>query len=191
LKKYPYERPDAFKNPERYEFAKCEGQSFLDAWKESRDNAITRIVREAKTEGCLLTEKKSIPEGVSLESLLTTAINNMENYSTTLDDGRKTIDALLSKFEIFRRLFSFYTPSLNKAIGSSVASISELVLFGQALSIATRVFEEPQYLSTLLKLTDALCAIPANYYTPSVAEKLAQLIKVEKQLVATWEIKTR
>lgn len=187
---YPYKGWDLFTHPESYEYARCEELDFFVAWQQSRLESCQQIggqVFDANSEPALKLQKRGT--GISLSVILESILAGKVPSGIEASTSKKLIDLLVQKFEVFRRLFDAYTPQLRRAPDAATATLSEYVEFGHVLAHFASIFENAQYLSTLLKLCDALCSAEARNYPPAVAVRLVSLLEREAELVEKFKRK--
>jgi len=171
-----------FRQPESYEYAKCDGADYLTVWRRSRDAALEKL-RARATAGPAAAEAEAAP--VSPPAIPLSDI--LSEVMTAPGDGRARLDVLVAKFEIFRRLFGYYEPDLRRAPYSEVAGLEDYVLFGEVLAAYAERTASPMYVSTLLKLVDALCSVIGDQFSAAAAARLSHVIERERALVRYWQ----
>ena len=189
MSQYLYCDRDLFLQPESYEYAKCEGQDFFDSWLKIRQSKIKKIVEFAansstSSQNTTQGQEISLSEGdSSLTNLLLSAGENLDEPNQV----KWIIDELVKKYEIFKRLYSAYSRSINRLPDAKAASLNEYLMFAQVLANYSEKYDNLQYLSTLLKLLDVLCSLSPDAFDVSQAQQLNQLYQLEKKLVLNWE----
>lgn len=186
---YAYAGRNLFAEVESYEYAKCAGDRFLGAWAHHRREIARLILDGAQRAGVSAPAPAAAPPagGITLADLLSGIADAVAGDGSLAERHRPAVHLLLAKFEIFRRLFRSYTADLRKAPGAEEAGIAEYIQFGNVLALFSRRLDNPLYLSTLLKLVDALCSLPPELFTRAQALGVAELIRLEGELVADWK----
>lgn len=182
---YPYDGRDLFAAPESYEFASCASEDFFAAWRASRDAALERLRRAAGATPSPC-RAEAIPAAHSLRALLEESRRALTLMVADIRKAKPTIDALVQKFEIYRRLFSAYDGELRKAKDATPAMPADYVTFAETLAAWADKTDAPKYLSTLLKTVDALCSLPIDALSGDAAARLAAVIGEERRLVDRW-----
>ena len=171
---YPYIHPAPFKHDMRYDYADCQSDAFMRAWRQARVVARKRFLRvnnaenpgdDASTNECILLEKL----------LLQCQIGN--------ESAHNTLWALLKKFEVFGRLHSHYTPELRRHPNSQLAAYSDYILLAETLIMFAQKESALQYLSTLLKIMDSFCSLDPCILTKQDSRRIIALIDLENSLI--------
>lgn len=188
---YPYVHRNIFSEPETYEFSECRDLDFFRSWQASRKSKLSALgelssIRNGVAEAAEGTWNSS-ENSVSLTLIITAFRDSKMPDGLDTTDSKAIIDSLAQKFEIFRRLFKAYRPNFRRQADVPEASLGEYIAFGHALADAMERYGSPKYLSTLLKLLDALCYLPTSAFTGRDSELLADLIARELQLVTKLE----
>ena len=165
---YPYIHPEPFSRVLRFDYADCQSNSFMQAWKETRE-ALKKKLNEA-------TSKDPQPplsgEGTPLITLLQKS-----------RDDTQILWALLKKYEIFGRLHCHYDINLRKAPNAHPASIQDYITLAEILAHTAQKEIPLQYCSTLLKIMDAFCGLDINTLTQAEASRILILIDEEEQFI--------
>jgi hypothetical protein len=178
MRTYPYADRDLLAEREKYSYSRCADDDFLEAWRSARQFAVERIVSGASAQ----LKRPVVPavDGVALVDLL------RANPADGIEDGEhayQRIEALVHKFEVFRRLFSHYDADRRRHRLALPAAVDEYLLFGESLATIAERKGPLQALSTLLKLVDRLCSQAAASFTSGEAARLARLVDRERWLV--------
>lgn len=187
--KYTYCDKNLFKEPELYHYADCENADFLPSWRNSRENklkSIRNIEREnssSHSKSSNLNRKELGQKQKSLILILTNLNNDQDNSK----DSNIILRELLKKYEVFRRLYSYYSETINRLPNSELASLDEYLLFAKVLASYAEKNKNLQYLSTLLKLVDALCSLDLKVFDESQLNSLKKIISLENRLILQWE----
>jgi hypothetical protein len=187
---YAYGGRDLFAYPESYEYADCSAPAFLAAWRTARRRILLEIrcaaIDADAAPGTL--DTRDVPVGaVGLGELLSGLKEGRVTGGLALTDAKSVGDELVAKFEIYRRLHSAYDRDLRRMNGAELAGIADYISFGQVLVMFARLPRGAKYLSTLLKLADALASLDRTDWPVGCASAFADLIESEAELVAAWE----
>ncbi|MBM3505704.1 MAG: hypothetical protein FJX65_17790 [Alphaproteobacteria bacterium] len=179
---------DLFAAPETYEFAPCEPVSFFEAWCDAREDAVRLFAeRERATVNTSDRAADSAPLGArTLDDILESLLKAAAAGGPLAPADKRTVDSLLQKFEIFRRLFTHYDGAMRKWDGAALAGPDHYILLAEVLGAWCAKTGNPKYLSTMLKAVDALCALPAESLSASAATRLAAVVEQERRLVDHW-----
>lgn len=163
---YPFRHPAPFQTALRYDFADCSATTFFEGWRAYRQ-MLREKLEELKSDQEL--GASDIPGMISLSNLISRP---------------ESLWPLIRKFEVFGRLFSHYDSDFRKYYAATPATISDYTDFGHALADQAEREECLQYLSTLLKLLDA---ITENVMSGQMAgydpKKLRDLLRREAGLI--------
>jgi len=183
---YPYGGRDLFAEPENYEYAQCEDVSFLTAWRNQRAAIVERLgtVPGRPDDDPVIDAPVS---GTSLIQIMSDIRQDCVSQGLQADTAKEVLDSFVAKFEVFRRLFTAYDASLRKTADATGATIAGYLSFGFALAAFAEQGPRPKYLSTLLKLTDALASQDHTSWAEADRQNFARLLKQEDDLVTVWE----
>ena len=173
---YPYTGRDLFAEPESYAYAKCDGADFLDDWKTSRTAAMESLaVRAMESVTEVGTPHETPPaDAITLKSILQKAPKSVA-----------VLEPWIIKFEVFGRLFEWYRDDGRRHPDSSTARPATYILFAERLCDIAEESGSLKFLSTLLKICDALASQPVTVFRPSEAGALSALFIRELSLVTT------
>ena len=177
---YPYSGRDLFAEPETYEYAPA-GDALVRAWRDSRRRAIDRLVRSAAVGA----PPASRPKSESLDAILDALAAGREPDGYDVKGG--VLAGLVTKFEIFRRLFRSYDRQLRKTSGAAPANPDDYVRFAQIVVAQHENENRGRMLSTLMKLNDALTALPVEQFTAASCRALVAVLEREDVLVQRWQ----
>jgi len=189
MQDYPYFGRDLFEQPESYEYAQCQEPNFFVAWTRSRSRSVAALEQRAEMTDTPLADVVGNCNApfVPLATILRRLIHAANGEGIVSVQVKSEIDALVMKFEIFRRLFADYGPGLNRASGSKQASFADYILFAEALASFAERLDSTKYLSTLLKVMDCICSLDPSRLRPETAREAARLLHRERTLVARWQ----
>lgn len=169
---YAYRHPDPLNTAQNYSFSLCNRRDFIAAWRKERRDVKQRLASRT----CLPEppDPATVPPSGTLS--LSRLMESEEGFWT-----------LIRKFEVFGRLFNAYQANLHKHPDATPATIYDYLTFGEKLVECAEQTDVLQYLSTLLKLLDALGALPPDIFAGQAARRLTDLIDAEARLVARVE----
>ena len=154
---YDHVKRNLFEKPERYFYCQCDGQNFIDHWRSARTQ-FRKALEEGKREQFQL-EDYTQPEGgngILLVDILSTSINTLSSKTGKREETAGILQPFIMKYEVFRRLFDRYEEGLRRHPDAVPAKTKEYSLFAECLALLAHQGLNLQYLSTLLKLNDAL-----------------------------------
>ena len=134
LNQYLYCDRDLFQEPESYEYALCEGKNFSNSWVRIRQDKIRQItdftiINSANSQNISLTQEKVLGEGDRfLTDLLLATSENIEEQT----QKKWIIDELVKKYEVFKKLYSAYSSSINRLPDAEMATLDEYLLFAKS-----------------------------------------------------------
>ena len=184
---YEYCLEDRIQNPHLYMYTKYEGRPFLDEYFGVRADCMDRLAwaYEARygeadlrdVDGCLDEITKEAEQrdangpglwfgkNVGNGPAATTEILEDALYLIWRSGGadrrnkvRAFLNTLTAKFEVFKRLFSFYDRSVRK-VGDDYEDVSCYILFALCLGAWCRGEEDLKFLNTALKVNDLVCSV--------------------------------
>tara|TARA_R110000796_G_scaffold11478_2_gene38255 strand:+ start:161545 stop:162090 length:546 start_codon:yes stop_codon:yes gene_type:complete len=170
---YPYVPLEPFKQAVRYDYAQCSDAEYIEAWRRARASFEQRI---SDAIGCDFGEEKQ-PEA--------------EDYIPCVEIIRSCPDEaatekfweLVRKFEVFGRLFNGYTRHGRRHPLASPAYIDVYVSFAQKLFALAKETQIIQFLSTGMKVLDALSGVSSSLLSETMSKQVVGLISFERQLV--------
>lgn len=194
---YAYTGRDLFNAPETYEFSQCVDSDFLVGWRKHRQGAMARLMAVARVSRppnvMAHLEAMATPIRVPEEGQLTTImaqlasiISDPASDDQLLGQAKEAVDAFVKKFEIFRRLYRSYDAGLRKSDTSAIAGPGEYLAFASVLVVCHDRTGGPIYVSTLLKLVDALLSRWGTTDDVDFARGLCAAIEAEAAAVARW-----
>lgn len=170
---YPYRGRDLFKEPESYSYSECESQSYIEDWRCSRKNAANLILKHKHYPKKDQNGRRFLPPGaISLCSIL-----NREYVSPEI------LSPFIIKYEVFGRLFAWYTASGKRHVESPLADLGTYILFAEHLCAAAETTGGLKFVSTLLKLCDALASQRASDFGSQNSMRLIAVFEKEAILV--------
>lgn len=196
---YRYQGRDLFTEPEEYNFASCAADAFLEGWKEHRMQARAALLNRIAGEESAATQANATLSGdtecqpnagsMSLEALLTKIRGGLSLMpgEREFEEAHIVLNKLVTKFEVFRRLFSHYDGTLKRDPEAVPAAIRHYVLFAETLVDHISKRGETRVLSTLLKLTDAILSRGAEELSIQESKRLLHVLKAELTFVGRWE----
>lgn len=170
---YVYIHPCPLQTAQRYDFADCADRSFIEGWRSFRQESKARLLQGM---GGMDVQNHAMPEcpqgAIDLYALMVT---------------EQGLWSLLRKFEVFGKLYSYYQADGRRHPESDLAPVEAYVTFADVLLKRADDGSCYQYHSTLLKVMDALCALPVEVIGSRVAQEVSRLIDAEKELIERVE----
>ncbi|QQG36314.1 MAG: hypothetical protein HYS17_00540 [Micavibrio aeruginosavorus] len=170
---YVYIHTRPLQAAQRYDFAECADHGFIREWRSFRQEIRKRLTEVAES---------SDEAGVMGPDCPPDAITVFDLMQT-----ERGLWILIKKFEVFGKFYDCYRDDGLRHPQSVVAPVSAYVCFADLLLQKAAKGECFQYHSTLLKLMDALCALPAETMDFATAQKVIRLIDGEEALVEKLE----
>ena len=180
---YPYAGRDLFAEPESYFYADCDDSGYLQGWKTSRDEARTRLVERVAAKPT--TDDGSVADG--LAATLDRCLDAVDRAPLVPPDVLATLGPFVVKFEVHRRLFTAYGPDGRRSVDAPVAGPAEYVRFAACLARIAEKTDRLKYVSTLVKLMDALMTLQPERFSAHEAAWLVEIVDRERALVERWE----
>lgn len=178
---YPYAQGNLLEKPNTYFYTPFQGMDFLQAWLASRKRVLDACAASLEEEP-VITERQGEKPASSTQKFLMDTLEALR--SGHFDAGRSTsLDLLLRNFEAKKKLFEAYQPGFQSRGRQDFHRLELYVVFAEVLDAAYTQTQRIQYLNSLIKAMDILCAYVSSL---SVASKvrLAQLIASETGHVA-------
>lgn len=177
---YLYQGKNLFQNPEYYYYAKCLDEKYDEEWKNYRLKKLS-LFKNNKSNLIENTTSENFKKNALFYYLHNLEIALKKNQLSTCK--RKILETFIRKFEVHRRLFSYYDNNLIRLKSSKVASLSEYVAFAKVLSKCIQFENGLYYLSTLIKLLDCILSIPEENFTKIDSKIICECIRIELQSV--------
>lgn len=133
-----------------------------------------RVSSPDKSEDGLLGELANGLERITTNEQVTTldllrALIALQLSDDQIASTKVWIDRLVQRFEVTKKLYESYRPGFRKGEGTST-SVRLYWLLALSLSLFYVRSNEIKYLSTLLKISDLLCSLPADMLQESIPE---------------------
>ena len=171
---YPYTGRNLFLQPKSYAYAVCDRDNYLNDWKVSRKGAKNALVKQASAEYEIKVQPEAnLPQGaITLASILRQSLKH-----------EILLDPIVVKFEVFGRLFAWYQDNGRHHPDSPIADLQTYILFAERLCEIAENSASLKHLSTLLKVCDSLASQAAQQFRPEDANRLADVLDREHDLV--------
>lgn len=177
---YQFRVQDPFVEKIVYNYSPFGGQEFLSCYLQSRTNfyppdsfhpkysendlLITNLLSSINSFSIISSPSPSLSSfdfqsSISLKELLSSLLIEFVSYNFSLSSF--WLNKIVQRFEVSKKLFSFYQPGFKKGYGD-IDELSLYVSFGLALSFHSISTNSLQSLSTLLKLNDFMLSFYAN-----------------------------
>lgn len=164
---YSYTRKDLLRSPNKYQYSKFEGEIFFDKLKDDRRSAIFLFDHRIKKVGfkndALENKKYKDRNNFILKEFLIYIHNNSEQE---LENQKNTIELLIKRFEVSKKLYLTYDL---KEIKKSSLEFDELLnypIFSLVLQkYYSMVTAEKKfvYLNAILKVNDIISSIKSDF----------------------------
>jgi len=172
---YPYHRPDLLVRKESYEYADCKGAAYYQSWIQSREAAVTRLRNQ------VILEQNSEPESSSAVLLRLDEIKALL-VSRDFEEAKTLVQPMVKQFEITRKLKVTAAMEVSFKLCSEAQILKHYVLFSEVLLDLAEV-SSLQFLSTALKVNDALVCIDFGAMRKSDKDALVSVILREISIV--------
>lgn len=175
---YIYDRGDLLEHPQRYSYTPFQGYAFVDAWRQSRDQALQSLPEPVSH----MPAPQQIDGAITIESccdtqlLMERAFAALRNKQDTT--GLNILDRFVKKFEITKRIYTAYLPDWRADTTSDYRNPGLYVRAAELFEAAFSQSADIRYLNVLLKIIDTLVAISGNLSTPQ-GQRLSRLIHQE------------
>ncbi len=198
---YIYTAENRLETPHTYAYAEFGGEEFLAAYVRDRRRSTARIgqvIREMEFDDVarLLRDELAASGGMPSSGDALAALHALE-LDQTVDTARlldclldahladvrepvvaRWLDRLIQRFEVSKRLYARYRPGFRKGDGDAGHAQPYLML-ATILCLNYGANRRLNHLSTLLKLADLLCSLPATVYAARQAVNLGLIINAE------------
>lgn len=182
---YPYTQKNLFLEPEFYEYSRFDRDEIFDTWKHQRLEFVGHLQTAIPDATVDIPPPLEVGGNFELSRILQDIWNeNLDEDVFQTELG--VLASLVTKFEIFRRLFKTYDASLRKAPAAEVATPSDYVLFAKILARECAASDLCYLVSTLLKLTDALTSLPPETFSQENQADLRDILHDEQELILYW-----
>ncbi len=184
---YPYQGRDLFSEPESYSYAQCDNVSYLENWQIYRAETAAKLKAQvlANTEHQESGNSLDVdcPDALELAGYLRETLDDLQNNDISLKKVKARLAPFSVKYEVFKRLHSHYDCDFKKHEKAELASLQTYLLFSQCLGLAAEKYSVLNFLSTHLKINDALSSIPPERFSPKQAELMISIIEMENKLI--------
>ncbi|WP_412557521.1 hypothetical protein [Thalassospira sp. MIT1370] len=172
---YPYVSRQPFEKATRYDYASSEVDAFFESWMSARKIFQDRLSRvRADQQASSFVEPPSSSGFLSCVSV----INGCDDFH-----ANESFWALIRKFEVFGRLFEGYTAEMLRHPAARPADVGVYALFARKLFSLSENTGVLQFLSTGMKVIDALSGVETSKFDASTAREVQRLITDERVLV--------
>jgi hypothetical protein len=181
---YQHVQRDLFKEPERYFYCQCDSAEFLAHWRRARHQFRSALKQGNAThfqQAKYVAPK--IDDGVVLTEFLSSIIDKLSSETPSVEECARSLQPLIMKYEVFRRLFDSYQENFRRHPSSTPACFKEYCLFAEGLALLAGNASNLQHLSTLLKLNDALSSQPLSSILIDDRDRLLKILEIEGDLI--------
>ena len=168
---YPFQGRNFFEEPENYFYSDCSSISYLENFIEYRLDKIKELSLSTHND----VNDEFFKHYCKTDAFLREIMALVRKGDTT------NLDKFCVKFEKHKKFYAIYDKSTFLPKSKKVkASFSAYVTFSECLCIAFEITENLKYLSTLLKVNDAICSLKIPF---KFADRVKKLIKSELNYV--------
>jgi hypothetical protein len=169
---YPFQGRNFFKEPETYFYSDCSSSTYVDDYMEYRQAKIHEL--------SLSTQNNNINECFFTNTCKTNVL--LRKILRNIQDGDiSKLDRFCVKFETRKKFYSNYDQiTLKPKAEGTDASFSAYVTFSECLCTAFEITKNLKYLSTLLKVNDAICSLKIPF---DFAKRVQRLLELEMKYV--------
>jgi len=172
---YPFQGKNLFEEPEYYFYSDCLQKDYIKNWKNFRLNKLKLYKKCSEVKGdniFLVIKENSLLYYLELvkDSIIANTFKKKEKF---------ILDKFIRKFEVHRRLFSYYDSNYIKLKTSKLASLYEYIFFAEVLTKCLKYKNGLYYLSTLIKLLDCILSIQENNFSKKERRIIIKCIKLE------------
>ena len=150
---YPYASGNLLEQRNTYFYSTYEGPSFLDAWREQREQTLRDLSNAVPTVGKYDDALLSAPTDVLLESI------HRDLCARRKFVQHQPLDRLVQRFEVSKRLHGEYDVAWHPVEPADYRSLERYVRFAEILALAYAQAGRLPYLNAMLKVVDTLSAV--------------------------------
>ena len=169
---YPFRGRNLIREPEDYFYSDCSSSGYFEDYIKYRRERISELSSLTRDNS---SNERFFTETCDTSKLLQNILFDVQNGDTT------RLDRFCVKYETRKKFLSHYDHVTLKPKGRKTnAHFSAYVMFSETLCVAFEKTENLKYLSTLLKLNDAVCSLRIPF---DFAEKVKKLLELELRYV--------
>ena len=187
---YQYIVDDPLETRPRYDYAEATDDTLLNAWRESRQETLSRLggAQEASDRRSATPSPPPSYGWQSTDALIADLRAALTEPAEFDDDRQHTLDLLVQRFEAGKRIYAYLDEDGRSVRKSDYRNLERYVGFGEVLLLAWMHSAHLPYLNALLKLNDLLSA-----YTSSLPVQLrtrfAHLIRGEMAAIGQIDLR--
>ena len=177
---YPYASGDLLENRNTYFYTPFGGQAFLDAWRQQRSAMHSACIAHS------VTTTPPVDDAPIVQRLRTLWTALRADDAPTADD-RNTLDRILQRFEVSKRLHDDYTAAWRPVDPSRYHGLERYLLLAEVLGLAAASTGDLRYLNGLLKCLDTLTSMTS--IDEQFGPRLGTVLEQERQLIGNLTAK--
>lgn len=172
ISRYPFKGRNLFQEPETYFYSDCYSLGYFEDYVRYRREKISELSLSTQDNS---SNERFFTETCNTSKLLRKILLDVQNGDTT------KLDRFCVKYETRKKFLSHYDhATLKPKARRTDASFSAYIIFSETLCVAFESTENLKYLSTLLKLNDAVCSLKIPF---DFVEKVKRLLELELRYV--------
>ena len=164
---YEYSTQNLLETPQKYEMTPFQGRNFLELYKESRkfsiqlikdkidtitlDQAATQMQLNFQNPLEIINSSKFSTQKL-FESIFLMLLRDEDDVGVT-----KIVNRFIKKFEIKKRIFSYYNQEIKEA-SDNYKILDNYILLASICVLKYKKIRNLKYLNVLLKLNDTICS---------------------------------
>ena len=164
---YEYSTQNLLETPQKYEMTPFQGRNFLELYKESRKSSMQLIKDKIDT---ITLDQVATQMQLNFQNPLE-IINNSKFSTQKLFESiflmllrdeddvgvTKIVNRFIKKFEIKKRIFSYYNQEIKEA-SNNYKILTNYILLASICVLKYKKIRNLKYLNVLLKLNDTICS---------------------------------
>ena len=188
---YPYATGNLIENRNTYFYSSYEGESFLEAWRESRQNILGQIPSKdsAIPRAVILFSFDEVlhiwnQEGrIQTEFLLEVLLERLECSENDVSQGlQRYIDQLVKRFEVSKRIHEALTKDFKPVDKDRYHNLNLYLRTAEIFSLTYEKIGQLTYLNAFLKILDTLCGFFPEFHDEQKV-RLSYLIQKEQEFI--------
>ena len=155
---YSFSQGNRLENRNTYSYFPFQGADFLNAWRGSRENILSQLGDAEPLQIEKVGNDVDLSEPIITEHLLVNIYNNLDTKHLNVD-SHETLNKLLQRFEVTKRIHVTYPENFRPNANISFNNLYLYVVFAQVLERAYQKLGKLYYLNALIKIIDTLCSM--------------------------------
>ena len=147
---YIYDKGNLLEKRNTYFYTEFSGEKFISSWKISRNSTLNKLSE--------LTNKVNEETPKPIDKILQKTYAELSS-STIQDKSFVTLDKLVQRFEVTKRIHDEYNDDWRPVDSSKYQGLNRYLKFAESLEKAYHLTTNLSYLNTLLKCIDTLTTL--------------------------------